>query len=199
MGASKCVGSMWTPPQSDKACFLLVAYAQQASKHLQTYMGVSKHMGVSAYTGGCPNIWGHPNIQGASKHTGGIQTYVGVSKHMGAIWTYGGIQTYAGHPNIWGCPNKQGTFLHAFLSHESGFATSSNMKFQYSVFIQDWGFLIREKWELLKKLPWPLPPPFMRLYVITLSTYTSGYVLPRYVDIWAFSQVYWIGLIRVFV
>ena len=80
------------------AFFLLCMYG--ASKYHQNIQGASKHMGVS-------------------KHTGGIQTYVG------GVQTYGDIQTYAGHPNISEFPNIQGAFLHAFLSHKVGFATSS--------------------------------------------------------------------------
>ena len=50
---------------------------------------------------------------------------MGMSKHIGGIQTYGDIQAYMGHPNIGECPNIQGAFLHAFLSHEAGFATST--------------------------------------------------------------------------
>ena len=42
-GGIQMYGDIWTPPQSDKACFICVVYVQQTSKHL-------------------PNMWGNPNI-----------------------------------------------------------------------------------------------------------------------------------------
>ena len=136
------MGCIWTPPQSDKACFLCVVYVQQSPKHhpnihgdfqtygrVHTYLGGIPNIGVPKHTGKYPNIWGHPNIQEgvqtwvASKHTGGYQTYrehpnlLGVSKHMGLpnIW---GIQTYQegvqtyGGVQTWGHPNTQGASKH---------------------------------------------------------------------------------------
>ena len=70
---------------------------------------------------------GHPNI---------IKTYRGHPNISGGVQTCGAIQTYAGHPNIRGCPNIQGAFLHAFLSHKVGFATSEHIcidKYVYKI------------------------------------------------------------------
>ena len=183
-------GGIWTPPSSDKACFLCVVHVQGASKHMRVSKHTGRHMGH-------PNIWGHPNIQrgiqmyggiwtppysdkacflcvvyvqGASKHMGHPYVWkpleyawtlpyvwmppvhtqhkesmlchtkgvhmphtfgypicldtpcwaskhhpnMGVSKHTGVIQTYGDIQTYRGafkhmgYPNIWGHPNVWG-------------------------------------------------------------------------------------------
>ena len=71
MGLSKHTGGIqmywgiWTPPQSEKACFLFVVYAgiQTSSKHTQGHPNIWE----------CPNIQGHPNI-GVPKLTGDIQT-----------------------------------------------------------------------------------------------------------------------------
>ena len=116
---------------------------QEASKHR---WGV-QHMGPSKHTGEHPNIqgaskciwaYGHPlsltkhaffvvcmyrGHQTSSKHTGSIQTYVGVSKHMGASKNMG-------------VSKHTGAFLHAFLSHESGFATSVTL-FLESIILTD--------------------------------------------------------------
>ena len=119
-GASKCMGGIWTPPQSDKACFLFVVYAdiQTSSKHTQghpniwecpniqevskqrsaqTYRGLSKHWGIQTYKG-CIQIYAGIQIYG------GVQTW-GHSNIQGAIQRYGGTQAYREHPNIWGCPS----------------------------------------------------------------------------------------------
>ena len=83
-GGIQMYWGIWTPPQSDKACFLFVVYAQQASKHTQDHPNIqeaSKHRGAQIYRG-------YPNI-GASKHTGGESKYMRASKPMGC-------------PNIWG-------------------------------------------------------------------------------------------------
>ena len=110
MGASKCMAGIWTPPQSDKACFLCVVYVQQASKHLP-------------YIWGHPNIWecphifrGHQNI-GVPKHTGeypniwGIQTCRGCP-NMGGIQTYSGLSKHMRHPNILGVSKHMGASKH---------------------------------------------------------------------------------------
>ena len=111
----------WTPPQSDKACFICVVYVQWASKHLlsihggiQTYRGIQTYWGIQTYRGlskhmghpniwGCPNIWGNPNIQRASKHMGGVQTYGGIKTYKGHPNIQGAIQTYGGIQKCSGC------------------------------------------------------------------------------------------------
>ena len=105
-------GAIWTPLQSDKACFLFVVYVQQASKHLSNiHMGIQAYESVQTYRGH-PDIW-EPKLTGVSKHIGGIQTYRGLSKHIGASKHTGGASKYMGCPNIWAskhreCPNIQG-------------------------------------------------------------------------------------------
>ena len=77
---------IWTPPESDKACFLCVVYVQGASKHHQNIQGSSKHVGVSK----------HMRV---SKH-------IGQSKHMQGIQTYGGVDTYRGNSCMPSYPAK---------------------------------------------------------------------------------------------
>ena len=131
-GIQMC-GGIWTPPQSDKACFICVVYVQQTSKHLpgtyggiQTYrrvskhgghpniQGLSKHMGViKTYRWVHPNKWGHPNILEGVQTYAGIETYRGLSKHKGGIQTYRGcIQINGGHPNILGVSKYMGASKH---------------------------------------------------------------------------------------
>ena len=80
-------GCIWTPAQSDKACFLCVVYVQQASKISSKHMGASRH------------IQGHPNI-GVPKHTGEYP-------NMGHPDIQEGVQRW-GHPNIWGIQTYRG-------------------------------------------------------------------------------------------
>ena len=102
-------------------CCICTAGIQTSSKHtggLQTYGSVQTYGGIQMYW-----AYGHP--LSLIKHVFFVLCMYKRHPNIWGIQTYGGIQTYAEHSNIWGCPNIQGEFLHAFLSHEVGFATSN--------------------------------------------------------------------------
>ena len=114
---------------------------------IQTYRGFPNIQGTSKHKRGIQNVVGVQTYGGIKTYSKCIQTY-GASKCMG---TYGHplvsqsmlslCCVCMGHPNIiktyrgsskhmlgvskqMGCPNIQGAFLHAFLPHKVGFATS---------------------------------------------------------------------------
>ena len=105
MGAYKCIGSIWTPPWCDKACFLCVVYVQQASKHHPNIQGAIQTYG------------GYPNIQGASKCIGAYGHTLSLTNHaFFVLCMYRGhpniIKTYRGHPNIYRASKHMGVSKH---------------------------------------------------------------------------------------
>ena len=111
---------------------------QGASKHkrgIQNVVGVQTYGGIKTYSrciqtygaSKCMGTYGHPLVSQSmlslccvcTGHPNIIKTYRGSSKHM------------LGVSKQMGCPNIQGAFLHAFLSHKAGFATGALLELQY--------------------------------------------------------------------